>query len=489
MKLPGQDSSRMVYWPTENVVVIEGANPRRRFDDTALEELADSIREHGVLEPLVCRQYPKLSQNLQLICGERRLRAAKAAGLATVPCVIREVSDAEITALMVVENLQREGLSAIEEAHGYRQLADAGMTQEAIGKTVGKSQPAVANALRLLRLPEAVQGLILEGKLTAAHGVELVRLIEMPGDLESEMYRCLRFDLPASSLRRMVDDVLKRADLVGHEARRQEMLQQDRDRMAEAPVATIPTGESLTAAEGAEPWIAAPEARGPDVDVSEERAPEPIMPRVRTEDPMQTLVNLGTDLHRAEFGASRLPGCEIVHGHIQEALSFYSPILAAENERRFGRAPFGPECDTDPHGQTPTDTDGAECGEACVCDLVGVEPDPNQTEAIPDEPEPIDMDAEIAAEQAFAEARSAERLRTSAPDMATAAGTVYTPRLGDSIRHREKPHMVFHVIAAGPDGVSVISATGTNLASTLEPSDLGYWWLVPGGVKSAEVAK
>ena len=147
--------------------------PRKEFDEEALSELADSIAQHGVLQPLLVR--PILSGGYQIVAGERRWRAARMAGLSQVPVVIREMDDAQVMELALIENLQREDLSPLEEAMGYHSLMEQyGFTQEEISQTVGKSRPAVANALRLLSLPEELQSLIEEGALSAGHGRALL---------------------------------------------------------------------------------------------------------------------------------------------------------------------------------------------------------------------------------------------------------------------------------------------------------------------------
>ncbi len=151
--------------------------PRKPFDPAALADLADSIRQHGVLQPLVVRPMPDGSY--QLVAGERRWRAARMAGLSQVPVVIKELSDSETMALALIENLQREDLNAIEEAMGYRDLMENfGLTQEQVSAKVGKSRPVVTNALRLLGLPEEVRGLLSEGKLSAGHARALLSLGE-----------------------------------------------------------------------------------------------------------------------------------------------------------------------------------------------------------------------------------------------------------------------------------------------------------------------
>ena len=149
------------------------AQPRKDFNDEALAELADSIAQHGVLQPLLVR--PLLGGGYQIVAGERRWRAARMAGVSEVPVVIREMSDHEVMELALIENLQREDLTPLEEAQGYQSLIDQyGMTQEEISRTVGKSRPAVANALRLLHLPEDLQALVSAGKLSAGHARTLL---------------------------------------------------------------------------------------------------------------------------------------------------------------------------------------------------------------------------------------------------------------------------------------------------------------------------
>jgi len=141
--------------------------PRRHFDEEALAALASSIARHGLLQPLVVRQVPG---GYEVIAGERRLRAALRAGLAEVPVLVRESAPGERLELALIENLQRENLTAIEEAEAYRHLSEVyGMTQEEIAAQVGKSRPAIANALRLLSLPDAVKAQLEAGELSAGH--------------------------------------------------------------------------------------------------------------------------------------------------------------------------------------------------------------------------------------------------------------------------------------------------------------------------------
>lgn len=147
--------------------------PRRDFDEQSLQELAESIRRHGVLQPLLVR--PIFSGGYQIVAGERRWRAARIAELKEIPAVVREMSDSEVMQLALIENLQREDLNPLEEAQGFQSLIDTyGMTQEEVAGTVGKSRPAVANALRLLNLPEEIRTMVQKGLLSAGHARALL---------------------------------------------------------------------------------------------------------------------------------------------------------------------------------------------------------------------------------------------------------------------------------------------------------------------------
>ena len=147
--------------------------PRKIFDEDALAELADSIAKHGVIQPLLVRPMPDGSY--QIVAGERRWRASRMAGLTEVPVVIKELSDDEAMALALIENLQREDLNAIEEAQGIKALMDTlSLTQDEAAERVGKSRPAVANALRLLKLPDSVIALVSDGKLSPGHARALL---------------------------------------------------------------------------------------------------------------------------------------------------------------------------------------------------------------------------------------------------------------------------------------------------------------------------
>ena len=142
--------------------------PRKHFDEDALAELSESILKHGVLQPLLVR--PMLDGSYQLVAGERRWRASRMAGLTEVPVVIKELTDAQVAELALVENVQREDLNPLEEANGYKELSEKyGYTQEEISEIVGRSRSAIANALRLLALPEEIQDMVMKGELSAGH--------------------------------------------------------------------------------------------------------------------------------------------------------------------------------------------------------------------------------------------------------------------------------------------------------------------------------
>ena len=142
--------------------------PLKVFDEKALSELADSIAQHGVLQPLLVR--PMMDGGYQLVAGERRWRASRMAGLTEVPVVIKELTDSQVAEIALVENLQRENLNPLEEARGYKELSERyGYTQEEVATIVGKSRSAIANALRLLGLADGVLELINTGELSAGH--------------------------------------------------------------------------------------------------------------------------------------------------------------------------------------------------------------------------------------------------------------------------------------------------------------------------------
>ena len=176
--------------------------PRRTFETEALAELAQSIREKGVLQPLLVRG---MGDGYELIAGERRLRAAKEAGLTEVPVVLMEAVDSEALELAVIENVQREDLNAIEEAEAYRTLADKfGLTQEVIAQRVGKARASVTNAMRLLNLPAEVKQCVADGRLSAGHAKVLLG-VEIEPEQRTLAQRVLKEGLSVRQLERIVE--------------------------------------------------------------------------------------------------------------------------------------------------------------------------------------------------------------------------------------------------------------------------------------------
>lgn len=156
--------------------------PRKNFDETALQELADSIKQNGVLQPILVR---KVGIKYQIIAGERRYQASKLAGLNEIPAVVRDIDDKEVFQLALIENLQRSDLSPMEEAKGYRQLIDSqGLTQEGLAKILSKSRSAIANTLRLMDLPTVVQEMIEQDLLTPGHARAILAVPTEEGRVE-----------------------------------------------------------------------------------------------------------------------------------------------------------------------------------------------------------------------------------------------------------------------------------------------------------------
>ncbi len=150
-------------------------NPRRSFAEADLADLTQSIREHGIVQPVVVRPSPAQSGRYEIIAGERRWRAAQRAGLAEIPVIVREVSDRTALELAIIENVQRADLNPVEEAQGYQQLIEEhGYSQADLGQVIGKSRSHVANTLRLLKLPDVIRSMLVDGSLSAGHARTLV---------------------------------------------------------------------------------------------------------------------------------------------------------------------------------------------------------------------------------------------------------------------------------------------------------------------------
>ena len=157
--------------------------PRKTFPEEKIEELADSIREHGIIQPIVVR---KKQKGYEIVAGERRWRAAMKAGLSEVPCLLRELSDEQNMLIAIIENMQREDLNPIEEAEGLHQMISTfGLTQEEVSKSVGKSRPYITNSMRLLKLPDYIRLKVSEGELTAGHGRTLITVED--GNLQRQL--------------------------------------------------------------------------------------------------------------------------------------------------------------------------------------------------------------------------------------------------------------------------------------------------------------
>jgi len=172
--VPSDETSSRTSTLLIDEIVPNRVQPRQHFDDEKFNELERSIREHGVLQPIVVQ---KNAKGYELIVGERRWRASKKAGLKKIPSIIRDVTDAESLELALIENLNRQDLNPIEEAEAYERLAkDFGLTQEKISQQMGKSREAIANALRLLKLPRQVKEDMVGGRLTMGHGRALLSL-------------------------------------------------------------------------------------------------------------------------------------------------------------------------------------------------------------------------------------------------------------------------------------------------------------------------
>lgn len=169
------DSDKPVSEISINLIEPNRKQPRKKFDSEKIEALSDSIREHGLIQPIIV--IPGVQGRYTIIAGERRWRAAKKAGLSEIPAIIRDYTDIEAAQIALIENLQREDLNPIEEAAGYRALIDEySLTQEEISRKLGKSRSAIANSLRLLSLGDTISELLIDGKLSTGHARALLGL-------------------------------------------------------------------------------------------------------------------------------------------------------------------------------------------------------------------------------------------------------------------------------------------------------------------------
>ncbi|RIK39773.1 MAG: stage 0 sporulation protein J [Chloroflexi bacterium] len=183
--------------------------PRTRFDETALAELAESIRTHGIIQPLIVTQSTEQPDTYYLVAGERRWRAARLAGLAEVPALVREASPSQLVEWALVENIQRADLNPLEEAAAYQTLMDElGLTQDEVADRVGKSRPAVGNTVRLLQLPLPYQEALLAGMISAGHARALLRLKEDPPAMEQALAAVMRQELNVRQTEALVNTLL-----------------------------------------------------------------------------------------------------------------------------------------------------------------------------------------------------------------------------------------------------------------------------------------
>lgn len=196
-----------------NEIVPNTFQPRKEFDEEAMEELAASVQEKGVIQPLIVR---RAERGYEIIAGERRWRAAKKAGLAEVPVIIKDASNREALELALVENLQREDLNPIEEATAYEQLIkDFGLTHEEISERIGKERSTITNQLRLLKLPEEVKQDLMEGKITAGHARAVlglqsgVKVIEILETVKKEKLSVRTTEKLVQKLSRQKEDIMK----------------------------------------------------------------------------------------------------------------------------------------------------------------------------------------------------------------------------------------------------------------------------------------
>jgi ParB family transcriptional regulator, chromosome partitioning protein len=209
---PAAPPGRAVLSLPVEVVERNPSQPRKRFEEAKLEELAASIREHGVVEPILVRRD---GERYRILAGERRWRAAQRAGLQEVPAILRDASDREAFELALVENLQRADLNSIEEAEAYDVLVrDHGLTQDEVARRVGKERSTVANSLRLLKLPEEVRDAVREGQLDMGHARALLAL-EGPEAIRKAAQRAVRDGLSVRATEALVRQLLQRDEPAG----------------------------------------------------------------------------------------------------------------------------------------------------------------------------------------------------------------------------------------------------------------------------------
>jgi|SRR5699024_282456 len=220
-----EDKSEEVVQLNVEQVVPNEYQPRTLFDDEKIQELAQTLQTHGMIQPIVVRK--KDEDLYEVIAGERRLRAAKSLGWKQISAIIRQLNDTETASIALIENIQREELSVIEEAKAYKQLIRMHeLTQEALAQRLGKSQSTVANRIRLLTLPEIVQEALIERKLTERHARALMRLKESE-TIETFFHKVIENDLNVRETEEMVKQHLAGSDAKPKKRRKAQIISKD----------------------------------------------------------------------------------------------------------------------------------------------------------------------------------------------------------------------------------------------------------------------
>ncbi|MBQ1855879.1 MAG: ParB/RepB/Spo0J family partition protein [Anaerovibrio sp.] len=192
-----------------SLIKVNPHQPRNDFDEEALNALQDSIKEYGVLQPVLVRKTPK---GYELIAGERRLRASKLAGKKSIPAIVKEYNDAQMTEIALIENIQRENLNPVEEAHAYQHLlSDYGLTQDMLSKKVGRSRSHIANFLRLLKLADAVQGMLVDGRISMGQAKPLLTIEDSELQEKAATF-IIEHDLSVRKVEALVKQLLKHPD-------------------------------------------------------------------------------------------------------------------------------------------------------------------------------------------------------------------------------------------------------------------------------------
>ncbi|MCI9598351.1 MAG: ParB/RepB/Spo0J family partition protein [Firmicutes bacterium] len=178
--------------------------PRKNFDEEKLEELATSIREHGLIQPVILRHS---EIGYEIVAGERRWRACRKAGIKEIPSIVKELTDEQNMLIAIIENMQREDLNPIEEAEGLNQMIDSfGLTQEEVSKSIGKSRPYITNALRLLKLPEQIRNLVSEGKLSSGHARAIAGISDPEKQIEIAEY-AIKKELSVREIEKLIKEL------------------------------------------------------------------------------------------------------------------------------------------------------------------------------------------------------------------------------------------------------------------------------------------